>query len=87
LFLSDSKYLAAHLGKMDAGQESPLARVSTAVLTRRSFSRINHSCNPLNTVVEWEKESHRIEVRAVRMIKKGEELTGNYLEDLVGTRN
>merc|ERR1719318_1536262 len=51
----------------------------------KHFSRINHSCNP-NTVVEWEEESLRMEVRAVRRIKKGEELTGNYMGDLVGTR-
>ena len=37
-------------------------------------------------MVEWEKESLRMEVRAVRMVKKEEELTGNYLGDIVGIR-
>ena len=49
------------------------------------FSRINHSCKP-TTVVDWEIDSSMIEVRALRNIGKGEELTGNYLGELAGVR-
>ena len=51
----------------------------------KQFSRINHSCNP-NTVVDWESDALEMEVRAIRNIEKGEELTGNYMGELGGTR-
>ena len=45
----------------------------------RQFSRINHSCLP-NVSVEWEKL--KMEVKAIRVIKKGEELSFNYAGEL-----
>jgi len=51
----------------------------------KQFSRINHSCNP-NTVVDWASETLEMEVRAVRNIERGEELTGNYMGELGGAR-
>ncbi|KAI0072495.1 SET domain-containing protein, partial [Panus rudis PR-1116 ss-1] len=41
------------------------------------ISRINHSCTP-NSVWDWHLESFAMEIRALRPIKKGEQIFGSY---------
>ncbi|TCD67247.1 hypothetical protein EIP91_000324 [Steccherinum ochraceum] len=43
------------------------------------LSRINHSCGP-NTIQHWDMPSFSIQLRAVRDIEQGEEISVNYSE-------
>ncbi|KAH9023962.1 hypothetical protein EDB85DRAFT_2150804 [Lactarius pseudohatsudake] len=47
-----------------------------------TFSRINHSCCP-NAMFRWDKETFSGEIRAMRPISEGEEVTISYFQEIL----
>ena len=43
------------------------------------LARVNHSCDP-NAEFVWNKGVGAVEIRAVRKINRGEEVTANYAD-------
>ncbi|KAI9511083.1 hypothetical protein F5148DRAFT_970775, partial [Russula earlei] len=48
-----------------------------------TFSRINHSCGP-NAMFRWDHATFAGEIRALRPISAGEEVTVSYFHDIMG---